>query len=70
MATTDAVTVCVWTLDADEWSGDSWDTSCGEKFCFNDGSPAENKFNFCPHCGRRISEVHPEVEEEFLEALP
>jgi hypothetical protein len=42
---------CVWTNDPDD---DSWDTACGEKFVFNDGTPIENDFYFCPYCGKHL----------------
>jgi hypothetical protein len=56
-------TECTWTLDAD-YDGDSWDTSCGEKFCFIDGTPSQNQMRFCGYCGGRLVEVVPEPEPE------
>ncbi len=52
------VTRCVWTLDSDEWSGDSWDTTCDQKFQFTvGGGPVENGFKYCPYCGEDIQEA-------------
>ncbi len=54
---------CLWTFDEDT---DSWDTSCGEKWCFFDGSPEENGVIFCHHCGMQVAlkvEI-PELEDE------
>lgn len=45
---------CVWTLDADEWNGDSWDTACGHKHQFMEGGPRENNHAFCAYCGRAL----------------
>ena len=41
---------CTWTEDDDG----VWSTQCGEMFEFtNDGLP-ENRFEFCPYCGKYI----------------
>lgn len=42
---------CHW--KEDNWSG-SYDTGCGQKHCFIDGGPEENKHQFCPYCGKTI----------------
>lgn len=42
---------CHWTLDCDPDRGESWDTSCGNKFEFTVSGPVENGFSFCPYCG-------------------
>ena len=54
-----ATTVCEWTLDADE-RGDSWDAKCGEKWCFIEGDPEDNRIRFCHGCGRPVVLVYPE----------
>ena len=41
---------CRWKYDLDT---SSYDTSCGEKWCFPDGTPAENGLKYCPVCGKR-----------------
>lgn len=39
---------------------DSWDdchyqcTGCGEEWYLDDGTPAENNMNYCPHCGAKM----------------
>jgi hypothetical protein len=43
--------VCEWRLDEDT---DSYDTSCGEKWCFIDGDLRQNRVKFCAYCGRRV----------------
>lgn len=47
---------CKWTLDAGE-QGDSWDTSCGEKFQFTEGGQEENKCVYCSYCGGKLIEA-------------
>ena len=49
--------MCEWTVDSDEYNGDSWDGSCGGKWCFTEGDPAENNYRFCPQCGRPVRVV-------------
>lgn len=46
-----------------EWkevdSGDYWDTSCDQSFCFEVDGPKENGFKFCPYCGLKLKAVKP-----------
>lgn len=42
---------CTWIAD-----GDFWRTDCDQGFIFNDGGPGENKFVYCPYCGKAITE--------------
>ena len=32
-----------------------WHTSCGEDWCFPEGSPVDNGLKYCPICGKRAS---------------
>ncbi len=57
-------TPCKWTVDSDEYNGDSWDGACGGKWCFTEGDPNDNEYRFCPNCGRPIKIIIPAVEEE------
>ncbi len=43
---------CVWKYDWD----DQWETNCGNRFETIDGSPTENKMEFCCYCGGKIVE--------------
>ena len=43
---------CTWIVEVDE--DDIWHTSCGNDFEFTAGNPEDNKFLFCPYCGKRI----------------
>lgn len=42
---------CTWTHD-DVDGG--FDTSCGEKFYLDSGTPKENKMDYCCYCGGRL----------------
>jgi hypothetical protein len=46
--------ICRWTLDVDTCS---YDTECGEKWQFFEGTPEENRVVFCHGCGKRVSVV-------------
>jgi rRNA maturation endonuclease Nob1 len=48
---------CDW---AQDWDG-SWHTACGNIFVFEDYTPKENHFSFCPFCG------DPLIEHKFIE---
>jgi hypothetical protein len=52
---------CKWVL-VSETDYEYWDTDCGESFQFNDGTPSNNHFNFCPYCGKPIEQVEPKEE--------
>ena len=41
-----------WVEDDDGWNGMIWRCSeCDALFTLNDGTPEENEYYFCPHCG-------------------
>jgi len=44
---------CVWSEDPDYAY---WETSCGNNFVFECGTPTDNKFVYCPYCSLKISE--------------
>ncbi|MFA6242681.1 MAG: hypothetical protein WC655_17210 [Candidatus Hydrogenedentales bacterium] len=44
---------CFWTRADDDT--DMWETRCKQAFQFNDGTPKQNGFKFCPYCGRKIA---------------
>ena len=46
--------ICLWSTAQDDDFDTTWETSCGEAFCFNEGTPKENGYIFCTHCGKRI----------------
>ena len=45
-------------IEKDGFDGDTYyDCSeCGEPFCFIDGTPTDNLYNYCPNCGARMEE--------------
>jgi hypothetical protein len=49
------IETCAWRVEAD-WlfENERYETSCGEAFVFETGTPKENGFTFCPYCGKRI----------------
>lgn len=46
---------CVWT---EEESGEYWEAGCDKDgmklFCFTEGGPEENHFQYCPYCGKPL----------------
>lgn len=51
MARASAEKPCTWTEDRDG----NWVTGCDNLFILTDGTPSENGMQFCPMCGKRIS---------------
>ena len=47
--------VCEWSLE-DQHYGEMWNSSCGEGWWFENGTPTQNKMKFCPFCGRELTE--------------
>ena len=45
---------CIWKQD--EFSGE-WVSECGGLWELIEGTPKDNRMNFCPYCGRKILEV-------------
>ncbi len=45
---------CWWEYDEFE---NSWHTTCGNAWCFEDGGVKENGVNFCPFCGLSVAIV-------------
>ena len=40
-------------------------SNCKELWTFDDGTPADNNYNYCAKCGAKITEVVELVEEEI-----
>ena len=47
--------VCEWMQD--DGATDIYDTKCGNTHMFIDGNPKDNKYEFCPYCGKKIKVV-------------
>jgi len=41
---------CQWIYDS---TTDSYDTECGDKWCFSEGTATDNGVKFCPMCGKQ-----------------
>ena len=46
---------CEWMQD--DGATDIYDTECGNSHMFIDGSPSDNKYEYCPYCGKEIKVV-------------
>jgi len=42
-----------------------WHTACGHIFEFFDGAPSDNKFVYCPYCGKPIREERYDEQPEY-----
>ncbi len=51
---------CFWKYDDID---DAWSGSCGNYWCFSEGTPEENEVNFCPKCGKRVEAKAPSQEK-------
>jgi hypothetical protein len=49
---------CIWNE-----VGEMWETTCGEAFVVNDGTPSQNKMRFCCYCGKPLVEAKPRKGE-------
>ena len=47
---------CDWKVECDYDMDGVWITGCGEAVCFPDGSPKDNKYKYCPYCGKEIQD--------------
>jgi len=43
---------CQWNEDESGW----WYTDCGEAHEFTTGGVEENRYKFCPYCGKTLEE--------------
>lgn len=54
--------VCGWDLDDHDFQ--FWRSTCGERWDFGSVGLADNRLNYCPHCGGRVHKIQPaEVEQ-------
>lgn len=54
---------CNWTEDSDG----NWDTTCGNTFVIESGTPADNNFHWCCYCGKKLAQasyVEPAAESD------
>lgn len=45
---------CVWDVHDEE--ANAWEAECGLIWCFEVGGAKENEMNFCPKCGRPLTQ--------------
>lgn len=48
---------CQWRQTDDEHTPDTWQADCGAMWTFTDGGPKDNDMNFCPNCGKPLSQI-------------
>ena len=46
------ISTCRWTEDEDA----VWNTDCGRRWEFTNGTPRDNKVTFCAFCGRKLTQ--------------
>lgn len=61
------VSYCFWKYD--EWQC-AYDTECGECYCFENGTPRENHYRYCPGCGKRLRTTRPVANEQAQRSAP
>ena len=55
---------CTWWQDGDSDSG-TYGTSCGHYFSITDGTPKDNKMQWCCYCGKKlVQELITEDDDE------
>ena len=48
---------CEWKLSNYDYN--LWVGKCGAEWTLIDGTPTENKMNFCPQCGGKLIDIQP-----------
>jgi len=48
---------CRWTLEDEQFYGDTYASECGRMFSFDLCGPTKHDFTYCPYCGRPIATV-------------
>jgi len=51
---------CNWTQDG--YGEDAWDTGCNNRFMLEEGTPSDNRMEFCCFCGHPIDELPGEEQ--------
>ena len=44
---------CKWKMDSNP-DYEVWESTCGNAFVLNEGTPEENEMNYCPYCGGKL----------------
>ncbi len=45
---------CLWTREVDPCGEEHYEAGCGNAHEFHDGTPTENRCDYCPYCGKPI----------------
>ena len=63
--------VCVWSHEI-EYESDVWETDCGHALVFDEGTPKESDYKYCPFCRHEITEFEPvnDLEDPDEGGLP
>ncbi len=48
---------CSWWKDMDDWDGNNWESDCGASWVFIDEGPVQNEMQYCPKCGKKLSQL-------------
>ena len=48
---------CLWTENTHPDWGTHWQADCGPIYYFDEDTPADNCFKFCPFCGKPLKQV-------------
>jgi len=60
----ESLTVCVWgQYSYSDIDMGTWQTDCGQIFCFIEDGPKENEMKYCCYCGKTLTEQP--YKEEF-----
>ena len=54
---------CEWKEEIQPDGDSLWETSCGQTFCFNGGTPTDNKMKYCCYCGKELKETLEVADE-------
>ena len=50
------MTKCLWICPNGYEYDNVTESECGQSHVFNNGTPTENHFKFCPYCGKEIED--------------
>jgi rRNA maturation endonuclease Nob1 len=53
---------CIWEISVEDFN--IWKTECNNTHQFIVDGPVENKYKFCPYCGKQIKTFYEEKDEK------
>jgi hypothetical protein len=51
--------ICIWKIH--DFDNQIYESDCGELHYFTESGPKENKYKFCPYCGKLLKEKKPKT---------